>query len=77
MTAITVKYSCPACGLSKVDVVVPARESEDVVEWMKQTMALTWQDHGRRSSFCCPPSLHDLMIPMPPGADRIGGPTLQ
>lgn len=71
---ITVKYSCHDCGLVKAECVVPARQDEDVVVWMEHTIRLAAQDHARRSPRCHPKQLHDLMIPMPPGTDRVGGP---
>ena len=73
---IIVKYSCHGCGLTKVDVAVPARESEDVVTWMDQTVRLAGADHRRRSPHCHPKAVQDLMIPMT-GRDRIGGPPVQ
>lgn len=71
---ITVKYSCPLCGLSRVECDVPARGDEDVVVWMEQTIAVVGRDHARRSPACHPERLHDLMIPMT-GVDKVGGPT--
>jgi len=69
---ITVFYSCPACGLKDVAVVVPARETEDVRVWMDKTIRLTCDDHAQRSPSCHPEQLHDLKIPIT-GADRVGG----
>jgi hypothetical protein len=73
---ITVRYSCYDCGLTKVSCVVPAREDEDVLVWMDQTLRRLAADHDQRSPSCHPTMLHDLMIPMS-HADRIGGPPLQ
>jgi hypothetical protein len=70
---ITVKYSCHLCGLRGIEVRVPAREVEDVRDWMDATIHLVCADHRRRSPQCHPKELYDLMIPMT-GADRIGGP---
>ena len=69
---IRVRYSCPKCGLKAVELEVPAREEEDVVEWMRDTTMRTWIDHGRRSPRCGADELRDLMIPIQ-GADRLGG----
>jgi hypothetical protein len=74
---ITVMYSCPECALTKVSCIVPAREEEDVLVWMDETIRLVAADHDRRSPRCHPKTLKDLYIPMPPGTDRIGGPTRQ
>jgi len=71
---ITVKYSCKLCGLDKVDVVVPARGTEDVLTWMDTMGRFLGEDHHRRSPYCTPTKLQDVMIPMT-GTDRVGGPT--
>lgn len=74
---ITLKYSCHTCGLRKVEVDVPARTDEDVVEWMKKTVGEHVQaDHQRRSPGCSATHVQDLMIPMT-GTDRVGGPVVQ
>jgi len=71
---ITVLYSCPECGLSRVPCDVPARGDEDVLVWMKQTLAVVSRDHDRRSPHCRPRQLVDLHVPMT-SVDRIGGAT--
>ncbi len=71
---IRVKYSCDQCGLRRVEVDVPARTTEDVRDWTDQTVRLVMRDHDRRSPRCHPKELSQLMIPMPDGVDRIGGP---
>lgn len=74
MQTIRVKYSCHLCGLRNIEVDVPARRTEDVLEWMDGTVRLLGRDHARRSPRCHPTQLKDVMIPMPPGTDRIGDP---
>lgn len=71
---ITVLYSCHECGLERVPVGVPARDHEEVMDWMRQTFRLVSADHRRRSPTCHPVTLSDLSIPIE-GTDRIGGPT--
>lgn len=74
---ITLKYSCYQCGLTAVEVDVPARGEEDVVSWMDKVVAYEIKsDHNRRSPSCMATSVRDLMIPIT-GADKIGGPTVQ
>jgi len=70
---IQVFYSCPLCALRKVAISVPAREGEDVLQWMEATLRLLAADHAQRSPTCHPDQLHDLMIPMT-GTARVGGP---
>jgi len=70
---IQVFYSCPQCGLRKVRCNVPARQNEDVLDWMENTIRLLSTDHALRSPWCHPEQLHDLMIPMA-GTNRVGGP---
>lgn len=73
---ITVRYSCPACGLVDAEVAVPARVDECVLKWMKATCAACADDHRKRSPHCHPAELYDLKIPMT-GADRVGGAPVQ
>lgn len=70
---IEVLYSCHECGLNKVPVLVPARESEGVIEWMNATVRVLARDHSQRSPRCETKALNDIMIPIS-GADRVGGP---
>lgn len=72
----TVLYSCHKCKLHRVPVVVPAREEEDVVAWMKETTEYLAQDHYKRSPHCDTTALQEVMIPMT-GRDKVGGPILQ
>lgn len=72
---ITVKYSCRDCRLHRVTVSVPARDSEDVADWMKATVRLVSADHARRSPACHPKALSELLIPMD-GTQKIGGPAV-
>lgn len=75
-TTITCYYSCRACHLFRVAVVVPARGAEDLETWMiALTTALT-TNHRQRTPQCPATSLQDVMIPLQ-HTDRVGGPTLQ
>jgi hypothetical protein len=75
---ITVLYSCVSCGLNKIPLDVPARDSPavDVVLWMQSTVERVADDHRRRSPSCDAKKLSDLLIPIT-GTDRIGGPAVQ
>lgn len=75
---IEVRYSCWACNLRKVSCSVPTRGEEDVITWMKATIAHLAEDHRRRSPDCTPVDnmLHDIMIPIS-GANKVGGPAVQ
>lgn len=73
---VTVLYSCKLCGIERAPCAVPERLlSEDIGDWMKQTLgpALS-RDHDQRSPGCKPDQLREVMIPMT-GTDRIGGVT--
>jgi hypothetical protein len=73
MPFITVRYSCPACGIRKREVEVQARESEDVIEWMEKVCIIALgNDHASVSPHCHPEELKDVMIPIH-GSDKIGG----
>lgn len=69
---ITVKYSCPLCGIVKRPVEVPARNGpeEDMVEWMKVVGEYLSGDHALKSPDCQVGSLCDVMIPV--GANYVG-----
>lgn len=70
------KYSCRTCNLHRVALDVPARQAEDVSDWMTATVALVGADHQRRSPGCPAKELTELMVPLT-GTDRVGGPTVQ
>jgi len=73
---ITVLYSCHGCGLSKVTCEVPARTTEEIVNWVQNVMGPALRvDHDSRSPNCTS-NLADVMIPIS-GADKIGGPAIQ
>lgn len=72
----TVLYSCTKCKLHRVPVIVPAREQEDVIAWMKTTTNFLSLDHAKRSPYCDTTELQEVMIPMT-GRDKVGGPVLQ
>jgi hypothetical protein len=68
---IDVLYTCHTCGLRKASAPVPARGTEDVIQWLeKVAMPLVGADHKRRSFLCRSPNL-DVMIPVS-GAGRVG-----
>lgn len=71
---LTVRYSCPLCGIKDAPVQVEERPSEmDVRVWMGQVIAAVSRDHALRSPWCHPSQLHDLKVPIA-GAAFIGGP---
>jgi hypothetical protein len=73
--AIQCKYSCRKCGIHRQVVTVPAREDEDVVEWLEKVAAPALSaDHDRRSPACRITSLDEVMIPVPAGTEKLGGP---
>lgn len=74
---IVCRYTCNTCGIRSRPVVVPAREDEDILTWVRATAARIRGDHrqivpGCRGTVC------DLMVPWPtsPG-QRIGDATTQ
>lgn len=70
---ITVKYSCAGCGIQRREVQVPARTTEDVVAWIKQTVAhCLSDDHGAQSPQCRNRTMSEVMIPIPKEAEFIG-----
>ncbi len=74
---IECKYSCKHCGIYRQAVQVPVRQTEDVITWMNTAcVPLLGADHDRRSPFCRITELTEVMIPVPPGTDKIGGPPL-
>lgn len=74
---ITVKYSCPACGLHRRCVDVPARKgNEDVKHWMLKTMSESiGRDHATVSPTCQSLTMSEVMIPIS-GVEHIGGPAV-
>jgi hypothetical protein len=73
---IKVRYSCDLCGLKDIEVEVPMRGNEDVLQWMDNTIIHLGQDHMQRSPRCFPDKLVRVMIPIT-GAEKIGGPAVQ
>lgn len=70
---IRVLYSCELCGLEKVGANVPARTSENVIEWFEKTLGPALSaDHAKRSPGCAPENLKNVMVPMT-GATKVGG----
>lgn len=69
-----VMYTCRVCGLEKIPLKVPAREQEDVVVWVEQTVRHVHVDHQQRTPGCAAEGV-DLYIPTD-GTDRVGGPVV-
>jgi hypothetical protein len=69
---ISVLYSCDLCGLVDIPVSVPARENEDVIQWMETMGVLLSNDHQKRSPHCHPKTLSQVKVPMT-GTDKVGG----
>lgn len=63
---ITIKFSCPLCGLKGHELQIPARESEqvNVADWMGRVIVWCADEHRRISPNCHPEQLHDVMIPL-------------
>lgn len=75
MTDVTIEvlYSCAGCGLQRVSAAVPARTTENVVDWLEKVAARVLSaDHQRRSPLCRSTVMSEVMIPIS-GADRVGG----
>lgn len=64
---VTIKclYSCKICGLKDIEVDVPAREQEDVLQWFDKILspALS-RDHRKRTYWCIPKELSDVKVPI-------------
>jgi len=75
---IGVLYSCEQCGILNQEVQVPARDAEDVIQWMEKVCIIALcADHESRSPRCHPETLTHIKIPMPAGVDRVGGAQVQ
>lgn len=74
---IACQYTCADCGIRKQEVYVHARCGEDVVEWFRNVMtpALV-SDHSMRSPDCHPTEFEQVLVPIPPGTEKIGGPVV-
>lgn len=72
MALIELKYSC-SCGIDRVTVRVDERRpDEDVKVWMDRAVAAVTEDHRQRSPACQAETIDELMIPIPPGVERVG-----
>jgi len=72
-TTISVKYSCHQCGVSKRIVEIPARTTQDVVQWLNEVMApMLSRDHDSVSPGCIISKLDEVFIPIS-GTSKIGG----
>lgn len=62
---ILIRYSCLACGLVDVGLLVPPRESAqyDVREWMNDVGQMIADDHRTRSPKCGARSAQNVKIP--------------
>jgi hypothetical protein len=73
---ITCKYSC-RCGIRDAEVEVPARTTEEVVDWVERVLgAAIGADHMKRSPHCRATEMEHVKIPML-GSDRVGGAPVQ
>lgn len=70
---IIVKYSCFPCGVRRADLEVPARGDEDVLVWMQATAHRIAQAHRLACPTCRHHQIDELLIPAPPGTDKVGG----
>ena len=68
---ITVKFTCKACGMEKVEVQVPARSTEDVRAWVESIAQMCGDEHCRRNPKCHSDRV-DLMIPLPKESEFVG-----
>lgn len=72
---ITAKYTCKQCGLTEVEIQVPARQSpnSDVKDWVEGVVGQSVRrDHHRRSPDCTCGKV-DLWIPIPKDEDLKDG----
>lgn len=71
---MAIKYVCARCGADQIEVEVRfRRSSEDVVHWMEHAaIPAVAADHIIRSPWCRAKTV-DLKIPVPEGAESIGG----
>lgn len=73
---ITCMFSCKVCGLDRIKVQVPARETpdlekaNDVVAWVNRTAQLLGEEHSRLRPDC-PARELDIYLPIE-GAEFIG-----
>lgn len=68
------QYSCFTCGVRRASLEVPARTVEDVKAWVDDAVRRVFHDHWRRFPACSRRTLDELMIPMPEGTAKVGGP---
>lgn len=68
---VTVMFTCHICGITKHRVEVPARTTEDVMEWTHNTAYLCGIEHKKLSPSCTEDKA-DLYLPAPPEAEFIG-----
>lgn len=69
---ITVLYSCAQCGANNRQVEVPARTTENLMDWMHNLGIALSKDHDKNSPGCHVRSLTEVKIPAT-GVDRVGG----
>lgn len=71
-----ISYTCLPCGAVNVELEVPDRGAESVVEWMKKTVVTKIaEDHQQRSPRCGASTITEVRIPLNEGSDGVGKPT--
>lgn len=74
---ITCTYTCGVCDVVDQGVSVVARTGEDVLIWLRMAMTpALMRDHRGRSPECRATAFKNVMIPIPPGTEKIGGPVI-
>ncbi len=69
---IRVRFSCHGCGLTEIEVEVPARGNEDIITWIENTRPFITASHKKHSPHCTTQAC-DLMTTFSAG-QRIGAP---
>lgn len=72
---LIVRYSCIPCGLIDIEVPVMERNADDDIKfWFEKILTpALGVDHLVRSPGCKPKTLSNVKIPLPDGANRVGG----
>lgn len=71
---ITVRYSCPPCGVKDESCQVPARNTADesLRDWMNRVGSILAADHRSLHPDCRETSLKDIKLPNPEGQEFVG-----
>lgn len=73
LPTIEILYTCDSCGIKNQKVVVIARTTQNVVEWVQRVAAYAISaDHAGRSPHCKATTMTDMKIPVS-GTDKVGG----